>query len=654
MARTDTVPELEAPTDEGRPDASAAGIDELIDALRDVAAGHGRADLVARLDEAAWRVARTEMLICVVGEFKKGKSALINALLGQDVCPVDDDLSTAAVTVVRHQDTPGIVVRRRQDGRLSIQTVPSEDAAQWLLEHDQADTRRGVELVEIGLPHPLLARGIALVDTPGVGGLNAAHAVATLAFLPSADALVFVTDASAELTAPEIEFLSRAREAGPPIVLVVTKVDMHPQWRRILELDSGHLADAGIELQTIPVSSMLRGVADRLGDEALATESGIPALHEAIASRATSGARRSAVSFALAEVMPAIEQLREPIETEITALERPEYADELAAEQRAVQTRLAALADADARWSTRLDDEFAALRSQTIFAFQTSLRQLTRTTHDEIERIDPSRSWSELGQRLQAETAAIARTAFLASTDGAVDIQHAIAVMLSDADETFDQATSPIRYDVTEAWRGGPEFGGRTQTGFLATMGLLGGAVVGVEMLGMLGTLAGAAIVGPAAIGVALLFGGKQVVDERRRQLADRRQQARSFVSGFIEDVQFEVDGRLGTLVADLQRQMRDRFAERIRQLQRTNAEAMEALARAMDESSAERVARLDQLRGALAELEELHARATAADVLAEQASADTNVHGGSADDPPGEGRSVPGAWPDSGVASGP
>jgi hypothetical protein len=637
MARTDTAPELEAPADgDSSADGAAvgaAGIDELIDALRDVAAGQERADLVARLDEAAWRVARTEMLICVVGEFKKGKSALINALLGQDVCPVDDDLSTAAVTVVRHQDEPGITVRRRVDGKLTLETVPPEDAAQWLLEHDQAQTRKGVELVEIGLPHPLLARGIALVDTPGVGGLNAAHAVATLAFLPSADALVFVTDASAELSAPEIEFLSRARGAGPPILLVVTKVDMHPQWRRIIELDSGHLTDAGIELQAIPVSSALHAAAERLGDEALALESGIPALHEAIASQATGGARTSAVSFALAEVMPAIEQLREPIETELMALERPDHADELATQQRAVQTRLAALADADARWSTRLDDEFSALRSQTVFAFQTSLRQLIRATHDEIERIDPSRSWSELGQRLQAETATVVRTAFLGSTDGAVSIQHTIAGMLSDADETFDQATSPIRYDVSEAWRGGPEFGGRTQTGFLATMGLLGGAVVGVEMLGMLGTLAGAAVVGPAALGVALLFGGKQVVDERRRQLADRRQQARAFVSGFIEDVQFEVEGRLGTLLADLQRQMRERFAERIRQLQRTNAEAMEALVRAAEQNSVERLERLERLRGDMAALRDLHARAAAAEAdQAEGALATDRTEGAPAD----------------------
>jgi GTPase Era involved in 16S rRNA processing len=608
MGRTETVAEREA-LDDG---PSAAAVSEIIDAVRGIAEAQERTDLLARLDEAAWHVARTEMLVCVVGEFKKGKSALINALLGQDICPVDDDLATAAVTVVRHQDEPSITVRRRLDGKLMLESVPPSDAASWLLEHEPAETRRGVELVEIGLPHPLLAQGIALVDTPGVGGLNAAHAVATLAFLPSADALVFVTDASAELSAPEIEFLARAQDAGPPIILVVTKVDMHPQWRRIVELDAAHLRDAGIDLVAIPVSSALRAVAERLGDEALLAESGLPALHAAIASSATGDARRAAVSSAIREALPAIGQLREPIEAELAALERPDDAERLVNQQQSVRMRLSTLTDGDARWSMRMDDEFAGLRSRVVFGFQTSLRQLVRGTHEEIERIDPSRSWSELGQRLQSDAATIVRSAFLETTDGAVGIQHLISELLADVDEGFDQSTSPIRYDVTEAWRGGPEFGGRRQTGMLTTMGLLGGAVVGVEMLGMLGTLAGAAIVGPAALGVALLFGGKQVVDERRRQLADRRQQARTFVSGFIEDVQFEVEGRLSTLLGDLQRQMRERFSERVRQLQRTNQEALEALQRAMDESGAKRQDRLLRLREDLAALADLQARAAA------------------------------------------
>ncbi len=590
------------------PGAGAAVVEDVIDSLRGIATEQERVDLVARLDEAAWRVARTEMLVCVVGEFKKGKSALINALLGQDVCPVDDDLATAAVTVVRHDDEPTVTVRRREEGELVVERVPPEDASHWVVEHDQAASRRGVELVEIGLPHPLLARGIALVDTPGVGGLNAAHATATLAFLPSADALVFVTDASAELTKPELDFLSRAQDAGPPIIFAVTKVDMYPEWRRIVELDGSHLADAGIHLEALPVSSALRAAGERIGDEGLTTDSGFPRLTEAIIANATDGARGAAVAAALRELTSVIEQLRDPVETEIDALERPERVKEISAELGAVRSRLSTLDDADARWSLRVSDEFEGLRSKVDFSFHQDMRKLARDTQEEIEQIDPSKSWAELGQRLQGDVATIVRNAFLAVTDGAGRIQTTVAEMLADAEADFAESSPDMRYEVTDAWRGGPEFGGKRETGMVATMGLLGGAAVGVEMLGVLGMFAGAAIVGPAAIGVALLFGGKQVVDERKRQLADRRQQARSFVSDFVEDVQFEVEGRLGTMLADLQRQMRARFAERIRQLQRTNEEALEALERVLEQNTVEREERLQQLRTERQLLEELEA----------------------------------------------
>ena len=596
---------------------TAAAVD-VLDALQRLAESWDRDDLAARLADASWRVSRTETLVCVVGEFKKGKSALINAFLERDVCPVDDDLATAAVTVVRHAEQPSVTVRRRENGKLVVETVSPDDVARWVVENESAEERRTVELVEIGMPHPLLERGIALVDTPGVGGLNAAHAVATLAFLPSSDALVFVTDASAELSAPELEFLARAVDAGPPILVAVTKVDMYPEWRRIVALDKGHLEAAGMDLDPYPVSSVLRALARDISDPALDEESGLPRLQEAIAETATEGARARSVAAALAEVAPAIEQLREPLDTELAALERPETAEAMARELREVRTRLAALAEADARWSVRLDDEFEGLRSRAQFAFQAALRQLLREAHDEIELIDPARSWDELSPRIQNDVATVVRGAFLEATDGAVRIQGTVSEMLADSDDGLGDSGSPIRYEVSDLWKGGPEFAGRTHRGMLGTVGMLAGATVfgaqlgtvGIEMLGLLGTLLGAAIIGPAVVGAALVFGGKQVVDERRRQLADRRQQARSFVTGFVDDVKFEVDGRLVTLIGDLQRQMRARFIDRLRQLQRTNAEAAEALERALEQDALKRDDRLEELRADLAALDELQVRA--------------------------------------------
>jgi hypothetical protein len=110
---------------------------------------------------------------------------------------------------------------------------------------------------------------------------------------------------------------------------------------------------------------------------------------------------------------------------------------------------------------------------------------------------------------------------------------------------------------------------------------------------------------------VAAVFGGKQVLDERRRQLADRRQQARSFLGSFIEEVRFEADGRLASLLDDVQRQMRARFADRIRELRRTYAESAAALESATERAESERVQRLAAVRTELTAIDALRGSAT-------------------------------------------
>ena len=240
------------------------------------------------------------------------------------------------------------------------------------------------------------------------------------------------------------------------------------------------------------------------------------------------------------------------------------------------------------------------------------MRQLLRQTQDEIETIDPAHAWPEVSQRIQQETASAVQGAFLQATDGAAVIQADIARMLADEAVGLDTAAAGVAFDVATLWGGGPTFEGRAKAGLMAGFGVLGGATVGVEMLGMLGTLLGAAVVGPAVLGVVAVFGGKQVLSERRRQLADRRQQARSFVAGFVEEVRFEADGRLASLLDEVQRQMRARFAERIRELRRTFAESAAGLERAAEQAETEGRARVTVLRAELARIDDLREGAVA------------------------------------------
>ena len=116
--------------------------------------------------------------------------------------------------------------------------------------------------LRIGVPRQLLQGGIVIVDTPGVGGLGTAHHSATLGALPSADAVVFVSDVSQELTASEVEFLRTVKSLCPTVLCVESKTDFYPAWQRIVARDRQHIATAGIEAEVLPISSTLQLVAN--------------------------------------------------------------------------------------------------------------------------------------------------------------------------------------------------------------------------------------------------------------------------------------------------------------------------------------------------------------------------------------------------------
>jgi hypothetical protein len=588
--------------------APATGaLDALVADARAIATRLDRDDLAERLAGIAQRASRTDTVVCVVGEFKKGKSALINAVLGRPVCPVDDDLATAAVTVVRYGEPPSAVVHRRTDGEPIVEAIDPNEVPAWAQEVAGRERRQDVDLVEVRLPHPLLEGGLTLVDTPGVGGLNAGHAAATLAFLPSADALVFVTDASAELSGPELEFLASARGAGPPILIAVTKIDIYPEWRRIIDIDVGHLQAVGLVERPFGLSAFLRSRPDERDDE-----SGYGAFTDALRGDVVERARVASTGAALGDLRWVLGQLREPLTAERAALERPEAAEALASQLEAARDRLAALRRASAAWSTRLDDEFGALRTRVAFEFQREMRSIIRDSQAEVEGSDPSGTWPDLSARVQDRIATAVRGAFRGATTGAADIQATIAGLLADEERPTggDADDAPaIDFDIGRFWQGDPEFEGRTRARLGTGYGLVTGAKAGVELLGLVGTLLGAAIVGPAVLGVAAVYGGKEVLDERRRRLTDRRQQARTFLGELVEEIRFQVDGRLTSVLDEMQRQMRSSFTERIAELDRTVGATANALERAAKREAAERRARAAEVRTTMAEIDALSAR---------------------------------------------
>ncbi|MFC6084858.1 dynamin family protein [Sphaerisporangium aureirubrum] len=238
--------------------------------LTDVAATmreQGRPASAVGVERAAAEMPRQAATVVVVGEKKRGKSSLINALVGRpDLLPKDVDVATSVHVAVRYGTTERAVVvdDEHPEGR----EVPFAEIGEYaaLDPVTQRPRRDGVHHVEVYLPAPLLAGGLALIDTPGVGGLVAGHTAITLATLAQADALLFVVNGSGELTASELRFLDLATRRVDRVMFVLTQTDRHPGWEKTLRIDrdlvARHAGDyAGAPW--FPVSSRRKSDADR-------------------------------------------------------------------------------------------------------------------------------------------------------------------------------------------------------------------------------------------------------------------------------------------------------------------------------------------------------------------------------------------------------
>ena len=165
-------------------------LDRLAEALE-----RSSADQDARL---ALRGSRNQLdelfLVLVVGEFNAGKSAFLNALLGEALLEQGPTPTTSRIHRLR-----------------------------WGRERHQETAPDGIEQVEAPLPR---LRTTSWVDTPGTNAIDREHERITRQFVPRADFVLFVTSADRPFTESEREFLETIREWGKKVVLVVNKIDI--------------------------------------------------------------------------------------------------------------------------------------------------------------------------------------------------------------------------------------------------------------------------------------------------------------------------------------------------------------------------------------------------------------------------------------------
>lgn len=177
---------------------------------------------LAAAAELRRRVQLQRFRVLVVGEAKRGKSTLINALLGRDVLPTGAVPVTAVTTTVTF-GTPERVLVEYRDGRAS-EEEPIDGLARFVTEAQNPANRLGVEWVTVLLDAPLVRDGVELVDTPGAGSVYA-HDLEAEKALAAMDAAVFVLTADPPLSASERDLLATVTEASVRTFLVLNKTD---------------------------------------------------------------------------------------------------------------------------------------------------------------------------------------------------------------------------------------------------------------------------------------------------------------------------------------------------------------------------------------------------------------------------------------------
>jgi hypothetical protein len=562
-----------------------SGVDSSLGFLRKV-----DPDAAADVD-AMRRRELTRPAFAVVGETKRGKSSLTNALIGvPNLSPVDAAVATASYLEFSYSPSHG--ARAYVPGHENPVPLSLGDLRDWgTLLGRLPDGIRPPRRIEVLHSAPLL-QYLTLVDTPGVGGLDSLHAEIALDAVERATALLFVVDASSPFSQPELSFLIEASKRVNFVVFALTKVDAYPGWRTILGDNRNQLqahAPRFAAAPWFPVSARLAEMAMTLSGPAapeLVRESRVGELQHALIDLAGRGHVMQQANV-LRALRSEVVRLDQQIGDRIAAADPDPGVAERAREER---TKLAARKRTETRqWSLALSNETQRARVEAT----TRLRHyVTQLQEDFLNRIDKSSGGdlksmpAEVDKALQALSIRLSQDLewrfrqvgerVLAQIFAPHELQHILR-----------RLNARLRHALSTKMR--REHGGgdgaivvmsSASMAFMAGRYGMSGAAAGASALGLAG-FAGANLIFPGVgIGLGLAAGAFMVW--KRKAMTDRNQQ-RSWLREVLGEARAalsdEVMHRFNDLQYALTLALDDAIERRLQQLDAHIAEIDKAMA---------------------------------------------------------------------------
>ena len=573
---------------------------ELIDHSTKIAEAYERGDLVERLAMAKERISDPQVRVVIAGQLKQGKSQLLNSLLNVPVARVGDDETTTLATVVSYGDQASarLIVSRGEGAEPEEVEIPMADVRNDLRRAPQAGGRE-VLRVEVTAPSPLLKNGLAFVDTPGVGGHGQPHLSATLGLLPDADAVLMVSDTSQEFTEPEMTFIRQAVEICPVATILATKTDLYPHWREIVAANVAHLQRAGVTVPVTPVSSVLRSHAIQMNDKELNEESNFPAIVKFLSEKVLGRENDRIRDQVLAEVRSAAEHLTMTVETELSSINDPEARDALNADlERRKQEAQDALQHT-ALWQQVLNDGINDLTADVDHDLRARFRAIAQHTEHLVDGCDPTQHWAEIGAELENAVAT-------AVGDNFVWAYQRAEALAQEVGRTFMEAgLDAVKMPQINARDMGAGLGEMKSLSRLEAKPIgkghkvvtgMRGSYGGVLMFGMLTSFAGLGMFNPLSLGAGLVLGRKAYKEDMENRMLRVRNEAKTNVRRFVDDVSFVVSKESRDRLKGVQRQLRDHYRDIANQTTRSLNESLQASLTAAKMEMDERDTRVREL----------------------------------------------------------
>lgn len=584
--------------------------EQLLQIVQDVgqlAANAGRADLASRMEQARQRLLDPAVRVIVVGEFKQGKSKLINALVNAPACPVDDDIATSVTTSVGYAPEPEayvLVQEATEDAQKRVvrHAIPIEQIADFVSERGNPGNERGIVSAEVLLPRALLESGLKLVDSPGLGGLESPNALATLSALSSAHAVLFVSDASQEYTEPEIQLLRHAMRISPNVAAVLAKTDLYPSWREIEKINRGHLDKIG-DVPLYSTSSDLRLLAGQMRDGTLNEESGFPGLITHLHDDVLAQAEEVHVRGAVHDLRSVVEQLRLSIQAELNAIEHPQETPQMIAQLEAAAARADEFRSRSSRWQVTLNDGIADLIGDMEHDLRERLRKAQREAENAIDAGDPGPIWDQFSEWLTQRVVTALSETFVWTDERSRWLADEVADLFGrDERMPLDDltATDGVLDPVEDLTRLDPGHMGAAERIYIGMRGSYGG----VLMVGLITGLVGLTLINPFSVLAGVLVGRRAYREDMSNRLLRRRAEAKALVRRYVDDVTFQVGKQLRDRLKFVQRGTRDHFGAIAEELHRSLMEAVNNAKQAASMYTAQRDQRAAQLRTDLGRLE--------------------------------------------------